>query len=93
MNAPALKGDALSKAIEAQPYPKVTKESIEEKITKVEYHRLGDTTVMVCSITVKNGYSVRGEAACVDPRNFDEEIGKGIAYANAFSKLWPLDGG
>ncbi len=67
--APQLAGNPLEDAIAAQPYPKVTKDSIEAKIAKVDYLVLPDSTVTLCNITLKNGYSVRGESACVDPRN------------------------
>jgi len=89
---PKLQGSDLNEAIAAQPYPKVTKDSIEAKIAKVDYLVLPDSTVTLCNITLKNGYSVRGESACVDPRNFNVEIGKGLAYKQAFDKLWPLEG-
>ncbi len=89
---PELKGEALQSAIAAQPFPKVTKESIEAKIEKVDYLVLPESTVTLCNITLKNGYSVRGESACVDPRNFNVEIGKGLAYKQAFDRLWPLEG-
>lgn len=92
METPNLKGEALAEAIAAQPYPKVTKDSIEAKIAKVDYLVLPESTVTLCNITLKNGYSVRGESACVDPRNFNVEIGKGLAYKQAFDKLWPLEG-
>lgn len=92
MEAPKLAGEALNKAIEQQPYPKVTPDSIKAKIAKVDYLVLPDSTVTLCNITLKNGYSVRGESACVDPRNFNVEIGKGLAYKQAFDKLWPLEG-
>lgn len=92
MEAPKLAGEMLDKAIEAQPYPKVTPDSIKAKIEKIDYLVLPDSTVTLCNITLKNGYSVRGESACVDPRNFNVEIGKGLAYKNAFDKLWPLEG-
>lgn len=92
MNKPELSGEPLAEAIAAQPFPKVTKESIEAKIAKVDYLVLPDSTVTLCNITLKNGYSVRGESACVDPRNFNVEIGKGLAYKQAFDKLWPLEG-
>lgn len=85
-------GESLENAIAAQPYPKVTKDSIEAKIAKVDYLILPDSTVTLCNITLKNGYSVRGESACVDPRNFNVEVGKGLAYKHAFDKLWPLEG-
>lgn len=85
-------GEVLEKAIAAQPYEKVTKDSIEQKIAKVDYMVLPDSTVTICNITLKNGFSVRGESACVDPRNFNIEIGKGLSYKDAFGKLWQLEG-
>ena len=92
MEKPKLDGENLANAIAAQPYEKVTKETIEAKVAKVDYMVLPDSTVTLCNITLKNGYSVRGESACVDPRNFNIEIGKGLAYKQAFDKLWPLEG-
>jgi len=92
MEAQKLAGKELESAIAAQPYPKVTKDSIEAKVAKVDYLVLPDSTVTLCNITLKNGYSVRGESACVDPRNFNVEIGKGLAYKQAFDRLWPLEG-
>lgn len=92
METPKLAGEQLDQAIASMPYPKVTKDTIEAKITKVDYMVLPDSTVTLCNITLKNGYSVRGESACVDPRNFNIEIGKGLAYKDAFGKLWPLEG-
>ena len=82
----------LDKAIAEKPFPKVTKDSIEAKIAKVDYMIIPDSTVTLCNITMANGYSVRGESACVDKRNFDVEIGKAISYRDAFNKLWSLEG-
>jgi hypothetical protein len=87
-----LQGEALDREIAAMPFEKVTKESIEAKIAKVDYLVLPDSTVTICNITLKNGYSVRGESACVHPGNFNVEIGKGLAYKQAFDKIWPLEG-
>lgn len=33
-----------------------------------------------------------GESACASPENFDPEIGRKIAYDNAFNKIWLLEG-
>ena len=65
---------------------------IESRIKDVTYHRISGTTATICNIEMVNGFSVRGESACVDPKNFDEAIGRKIAYDNAFDKLWPLEG-
>lgn len=84
--------DQLQAAIAAQPWEKVTKEGIEARIKSVDYHVLPNSSVTLCNITMTNGFSVRGESACVDPRNFNMEIGRNIAYRNAFNSLWALEG-
>ncbi len=45
-----------------------------------------------CVIVMRNGFTVTGESACASPENFDAEIGKKIARANAVQKIWPLMG-
>ena len=37
----------------------------------------------VCAITLKNGFVVVGDSACIDPRKFDEEIGRQVAFDDA----------
>lgn len=66
---------------------KITKEFLESEIISVEYNRL-QGTLTHCAITVKSGFVFTGESACVDPNNFDKEIGEQIAYENAFEKMW-----
>ena len=70
----------------------VTMELIERRITDVDYHRLPDTTLTICVITMRNGYKVTGESACVNPDNFDSALGRRYAYENALEKIWPLEG-
>lgn len=45
-----------------------------------------------CVLTLRNGFTVTGESACASPENFDAEIGRKIARANAVQKIWPLMG-
>lgn len=45
-----------------------------------------------CVLTLKNGFTVTGESACASPENFDAEIGRKIAYKNAYEKIWVLEG-
>ena len=45
-----------------------------------------------CVLVLKNGFTVTGESACASPENFDAEIGRKIARANAVNKVWPLMG-
>ena len=43
-------------------------------------------------MTLKNGFTVTGESACVSPENFDQEIGQKLAFENARNKVWVLEG-
>jgi hypothetical protein len=45
-----------------------------------------------CVLVLKNGFTVTGESACASPENFDYEVGRKIARANAINKVWPLEG-
>ena len=45
-----------------------------------------------CVLTLKNGFTVTGESACASPENFDAEIGRKAAYAEAREKIWLLEG-
>ena len=45
-----------------------------------------------CVLVLRNGFTVTGESACASPENFDAEVGRKIARANAVSRIWPLMG-
>lgn len=45
-----------------------------------------------CVLVLRNGFTVTGESACASPENFDPELGRKIARANAVNKIWPLMG-
>lgn len=70
----------------------VTVEHLESIIVKEVFIVIPESTVTICMLTLKNGFSVRGESACVDPNNFKKEVGETWARKDAFSKLWQLEG-
>jgi hypothetical protein len=72
--------------------PRLTPTKIDEKIVSATYTTLPSGKVMVCEITLVNGFTVRGEAATVSKANFNEEIGKTISFKNAREKIWELEG-
>lgn len=72
--------------------PRLTPESIDAVIAQSTYTSLPSRKVMICEITLKNGFTVRGESACVSPENFDIEIGQQISFNNARNKIWELEG-
>ncbi len=49
-------------------------------------------TLTFCVLVLRNGFMVTGESACASPENFDAEIGRKIARANAVEKMWPYMG-
>lgn len=82
----------LKRRLDARPAPFVTKEQIEERIVSRSFIVPHGTTLTICLLKLDNGYSVRGESACVNPANFDQAVGERYAYEDAFKKLWPLFG-
>ena len=86
-----LNDSELAEQIEQCKAPRVSKEYIQSRIKGATFTRFSPT-VTICELTLDNGYSVRGESACVSLENYDEKIGERIAYDTAFQKLWPLFG-
>jgi hypothetical protein len=72
--------------------PRVTPASLDEAIIAELYHVFPGTTVTVCGLVLRNGFAVIGQSAAASPQNFDEEIGRKIARADAREKIWPLEG-
>ena len=71
--------------------PRLTPELIDNCIAGKVFHKLTDV-LTVCVITLKNGFTVTGESACVSPANYNQEIGESIAFKNAREKIWLLEG-
>lgn len=82
--------------------PRVTPGTIDACIRGEHYFTAGeaagypdDTALKLltfCVLVLKNGFTVTGESACASPENFDAEIGRTIAKANAREKIWALEG-
>jgi hypothetical protein len=81
----------LQEALDKSPSDfRVTTAEMEGRIAGEAYHIHGATTL--CELTLDNGYTVWGQSACVDPNNFNKDIGETISRKNAFALLWPLFG-
>lgn len=72
--------------------PRLTPTTIDSKVVAESYYVFPNTTVTVCCLTLENGFTTVGESACASPENFDEAIGKKIAFENAREKIWQLEG-
>lgn len=92
MTVNIISDEKLGELLAASPAERVTKEYIESRIALAPvFTRLGKT-ITHCRIVLDNGFSVSGESACVNPENYNQQIGEKIAYENAFRQLWPLFG-
>ena len=70
---------------------KITEEQILAKVAEEKDYKLGDKTTCVM-LKLVNGFEVVGLSSCVDPENYDHEIGKSFARKKALDKVWELEG-
>lgn len=72
--------------------PRLKPAHIDSQIKDIRYHRVEETTTTICSLILMNGFVVNGESASASLENFDEDLGKKIAFDNARDKIWTLEG-
>jgi hypothetical protein len=72
--------------------PRLSPAMIDTVIVGEDYHVFPGTTLTVCCLVLRNGFTVTGESAAASPENFDAEIGRLIARQNAREKIWALEG-
>lgn len=85
----AIESEIQAKGLNA---PRLTPENVDSVIVGEAYHVFPGTTLTVCCLVLRNGFSVTGESAAVSIENFDEELGRKIARSNARNKIWMLEG-
>lgn len=73
---------------------KVTLEEVKENMQDVIVRTLDDFGKPCTYVTVrmKNGFTLRESTTCVDPANYNEEIGKQICLEKIEDKVWFLLG-
>lgn len=69
---------------------KLTSERITQLIAETDYMTF--KTLTVCVLTLTNGAMVTGESNVIDPANYNPDIGREMAYKDAFGKIWQLEG-
>ena len=85
--------------------PRITPADIDENIKHQYFFTAADGVTLgnqfvayelhlltFCVLVLRNGFTVTGESACASPENFNAEIGRKVARANAVAKIWPLMG-
>ncbi len=71
----------------------ITQEHVDMIISKskIVYETFGNKTLVMVA-TLPNGFIVVDSSSCVDPANFDFEIGKEIVLGRLENKVWELEG-
>lgn len=72
---------------------KITQQHIDELLAKAEVAvstEFGKTTIV--TVKLPNGFTITEVSSCVDPANYDPEIGKKYALKRIEQKLWELEG-
>lgn len=90
LTAPRVTPATIANAIESEHFFTAA-EPIEARGGQITHtHPLRLLTI--CVLVLRNGFTVTGESACASPENFDADLGRQIARANAVAKVWPLEG-
>lgn len=71
---------------------KITSEHLNQMIEDAQITYFHHGTLTIAVVTLYGGFQLVGTSACVDPNNYDEELGNSLAVANARNKLWELEG-
>ena len=66
---------------------KILKEDVEKFITNVDVITVGDKTTVVNAHTL-TGFDTVRHSSCVDPKNYNEELGKQYAMEEVINSLW-----
>lgn len=90
MIEPSITLEQAKERLKSAVAPRVTEESIKEKIADVKYWSHGLTTI--CIITMKNGFRFTGTSTPAHANNYDSKIGERYAYDNAFRQIWTHEG-
>lgn len=88
----AKEATTLADAPKPPTAPRVTPDQVDATIVGEDYHVFPGTTLTVCCLTLKNGFTVTGESACASPENFDAAFGRKLARDEAKRKIWALEG-
>ncbi|MGJ7605468.1 Gp49 family protein [Variovorax sp. LT1R20] len=75
------------------PKDRLTPADIDGTIVDRRFHKLPDTSITICELTLRNGAKVLGHNyGSIDPTKQDWAQGEAAAFALAREKVWELEG-
>jgi outer membrane lipopolysaccharide assembly protein LptE/RlpB len=70
---------------------KVTLDSIKAKIKDEAYLVLPDGRTTLCVLTMENSFTITGTSACVDPSEFNINLGRKYAFEDALRQIFTVE--
>lgn len=80
--------------MESNGMSKIQPQEIVDLIEREDYVRIDGTTTTLCIAHIRNAtdFQVVGKSACLNPADFDEEVGRRVARDDVIRQLWGLEG-
>lgn len=70
----------------------LTPEYIESCVVSEQYYNFPGTTATICCLTLKNKFTVIGQASSVSSEDFDLAIGRQKSRESAVREIWRIEG-
>lgn len=87
-NEAAIEAEIQAKNLNA---PRLSPAYIDSCIVNKEFTVTTGGRLMVCSLTLANGFIVIGESSVVSAANFNQELGEKISFTKARERIWELE--
>ena len=81
----------ISPGFQLEEDNKITVTDVQRMIKSVKAITIGDKTTVV-QVTLLNGFILTESSACVDPANYDQQVGADICMVKITDKIWFLLG-
>lgn len=90
---PRLESSNSEAASVAKTANRVDLKDLHEKISSIEFWNPTAAPAMtVAAVTLDNGFTVTGQSAAADIKNFDKALGQKFAVEDAVRKIWAYEG-
>lgn len=83
--------DHLKRVMEGTEYPHMTERDILAKITHKEFMLSPSGSMVLCEVTMRNGWRFIGKWAPISSENFEIEKGKSRALTDAIKQAWDFE--
>lgn len=69
----------------------IVETNVNDFVKEIEYQKWGDKTTIAIA-TLANGFIITESSSCVDPANFNMDVGSSICMDRIYNRVWQLLG-